>query len=60
MGANGNKVDNGHSGGCFAEIDDNGGIKDVAYEYMTGKRYLNNHPTTSAKFSESVMPNFDA
>lgn len=59
MGANGSKVDNGHSGGCFAGIDDNGRLKDVAIEYMTGKRYLNNHPTTGTKFSESVIPNFD-
>lgn len=60
MGANGSNVDNGHSGGCFAGINNDGRIKDVAYDYMTGKRYLNNHPTTGAKFSESVIPDFDA
>lgn len=59
MGANGSKVDNGHSGGCFAGIDDSGRVKDVAYDYMTGERYLHRHPTSGAKFSDTVIPNFE-
>ena len=59
MGANGNNVDNGHSGGVFAGIDNTGRLKDSAFTYMTGKRFLNEHPTTHTVFSECVIPNFD-
>lgn len=53
-------MDNGHSGGCFAGIRDDGRIKDVAYNYMTGERYLHKHPTSGTKFSDCVIPNFEA
>ena len=60
MGANGKNVDNGHSGGIFVGIDDSTGrLKDVAYTYMTGKRFETKHPTTGAVFSESTIPNFN-
>lgn len=59
MGANGNNVDNGHSGGIFAGVDDTGRLKDKAYTYMTGQQFLNEHPTTHAVFSDCVIPNFN-
>lgn len=59
IGANGNKVDNGHSGGIFAGVDDTGRLKDKAYTYMTGQQFLNEHPTTHAVFSDCVIPNYD-
>lgn len=59
MGANGNNVDNGHSGGVFAGIDDDGRLKSSAFTYMTGQRFLNEHPTTHAVFSDCIIPNFD-
>lgn len=60
MGANGNNVDNGHSGGIFVGVDGTTGqLKNVAYTYMTGKRFETKHPTTGAVFSDSMIPNFD-
>jgi hypothetical protein len=59
MGANGSNVDNGHSGGIFCGVDSCGRFKDVAYTYMTGDRYDNVHPTTSVRFSDCYIPNFD-
>lgn len=59
MGANGSKVDNGHSGGVFCGIDKNGQLKDIAYTYMTGQRFERYHPTTGAVFSDCIIPNFD-
>ena len=59
MGVNGNNVDNGHSGGIFAGIDNDGRLKPYAFTYMTGKRYVNEHPTSHYRFSDCVIPNFD-
>lgn len=59
MGANGSNVDNGHSGGVFCGIDETGRLKNCAYNYMTGQKFENTHPTSGAVFSDSVIPNFD-
>lgn len=59
MGANGSNVDNGHSGGIFCGINDDGRLKRCAYTYMTGEKFENTHPTTGAVFSDSVIPNFN-
>ncbi|MEE0429263.1 MAG: sugar-transfer associated ATP-grasp domain-containing protein [Bacteroidales bacterium] len=59
MGANGSNVDNGHSGGVFCGIDEKGRLKNCAYNYMTGQKFENTHPTSGAVFSDSVIPNFD-
>lgn len=58
MGVNGSKVDNGHSGGIFCGINDDGSLKDCAYKYMTGKRFEYMHPN-GAVFSETTIPNYD-
>ena len=58
IGANGSRVDNGHSGGCFCGINDEGRLKEFGYNWFTGERY-DKHPTTEAIFSDSVIPNFD-
>ena len=58
IGANGSSVDNGHSGGMFVGIDSNGRLRDVAYDYMTGKRYEKVHPTTGVEFASCTIPNF--
>lgn len=59
IGNDGNKVDNGHSGGIFVGIDDGGRLKNVAYNYMSGQRFMNCHPTTNAVFTDCVIPNFE-
>ena len=59
MGANGSNVDNGHSGGVFCGIAENGRLKDCADNYITGKKFEKTHPTSGAVFSDSVIPNFD-
>lgn len=59
MGANGSNVDNGHSGGIFCGINDDGSFKDTAYTYMTGDRFDDIHPTTKVKFRDCHIPNFD-
>lgn len=59
MGIGGNHVDNAHSGGIFVGVDNSGRLKNVAYSWITGQRFLNEHPTTHAVFSDSVIPNFD-
>lgn len=59
MGIGGNHVDNAHSGGIFVGVDKTGRLKNVAYSLITGQRFLNEHPTTHAAFSDSVIPNFD-
>lgn len=60
MGANGALVDNGHSGGIFCGLKDDGRFKSTAYSYMTGTRYDNIHPTTGIKFESCNVPNFDS
>lgn len=60
MGANGANVDNGHSGGIFCGVDNNGRFKNVAYTYMSGQRFDEVHPTTQVKFSDCYIPNYDA
>ena len=59
MGANGSNVDNGHSGGIFCGINDDGSFKKTAYTYMSGDRFDDIHPTTKVKFSDCRIPNFD-
>ena len=59
MGANGLKVDNGHSGGCFCGVMDDGRLRNVAFDYMTGKKF-DTHPTTDAHFQDSIIPKFES
>jgi len=59
MGANGNNVDNGHSGGISVGIDNTGRLKDSAFSTVTGQRFLHEHPTTHTVFSDCVIPNFE-
>lgn len=58
IGGNGSRVDNGHSGGIFCGIDDSGRVRDVAYDFMTGKRFETIHPYSRARFNDCVIPNF--
>ena len=60
MGIKGNKVDNGHCGGIFVGIDKTTGrLQKDAFSLLTRQRFLNEHPTTHAVFSECVIPSFD-
>ena len=58
MGVNGNNVDNGHSGGIFCGVNNDGQFKDMAYSYMTGERFYDIHPSSNVKFSDCHIPNF--
>lgn len=58
MGANGSNVDNGHSGGIFCGVDNDGRFKNVAYTYMDGQRFDDVHPTTHIKFTDCRIPNY--
>lgn len=59
MGANGANVDNGHSGGIFVGLDENGRFKDTAYTYMSGQKFQHKHPTTNIPFTDCRVPNYD-
>lgn len=55
MGSNGNKVDNGSSGGIFCGILPDGHLRPVAYDF-TGKTF--DHHPQGVKFSDVVIPNY--
>lgn len=56
MGVNGSRVDNISQGGISCGVDENGRLKEVAYNYR-GDRF-EQHPTTGVKFDSVVLPNF--
>lgn len=57
MGTGGNYVDNAHSGGIFCGINDDGSLKQYAYNTM-GDRF-ENHPTSNIRFNGYSIPNIE-
>ncbi len=57
MGVGGSKVDNASSGGIVVGVDEDGRLKDVAYN-VKGERFFE-HPDSHIKFNDFFIPNFD-
>lgn len=56
MGRNGAHVDNASSGGITVGINNDGRLKNVAYD-VNGNRYFT-HPDSQTKFSDITIPNY--
>ena len=58
MGVKGSVVDNASSGGIFCGVDEDGKLKQYAYNGKGGR--FENHPTTNITFLGYQLPSFDA